>query len=113
MTETPIACSLSSDDMTERMALIDELAVDGLVDRQSTDAGVRVRLRDTPDIEARTRRLIAAEASCCPFMTFDLRRDGGALVLDITGPPEARPVIDMFLAPAGGGAPAAGAIDSH
>ena len=99
MPETPIACTLSPDGMTARQSLIDSLADDGLLDRAATDAGLRVRLRDTPDIERRTRELIAAEARCCAFLAFDLQRDDGALVLDISGPPEARPVIDLFFAP--------------
>ena len=98
MPEIPIACTLGPDGMIARQALIDTLAADGLLERAATDAGLQVRLRDTPDIERRTRELIAAEARCCAFLAFDLKRDGGALVLDISGPPEARPVIDLFFA---------------
>jgi hypothetical protein len=96
MTEPPIACTLSPVGMAERKTLIDALAADGLLRRTPTAAGLRLHLRDTPDIEARTRRLIAAEADCCGFLTFDLGREDDALVLDVTGPAEARPVIDMF-----------------
>ena len=85
--------------MTARLALIEALAADGLLDRTPTDAGLRVRLRDTPDIEERTRELIAAESRCCEFLDFDLGREGGDLVLDISGPEDARPVIEMFFAP--------------
>jgi hypothetical protein len=98
MPETPIACTLTPDGMTARQALIDALATDGMLDRTATDAGLQVRLRDTPDIERRTRELVAAEARCCAFLAFDLRHEDSALVLDISGPPEARPVIDLFFA---------------
>ena len=94
----PIACTLTPDDMTDRQALIDELATDGLIDRTATEAGLRIRLRDTPEIERRTRELIAAESRCCAFLEFTLRRDGGELVLEIAGPDDARPVIEMFFA---------------
>jgi hypothetical protein len=100
MSDSPIACTLSPDGMSARLALIDELAADGLIDRTSTQAGLRVRLRDTPQIEQRTRELIAAESRCCAFLQFDLGRDGGCLVLDIAGPEDARPVIDLFFSPA-------------
>jgi hypothetical protein len=100
MTPEPIACTLTPDGLTARRALIDALSADGLLERTATDAGLRARLRDTPDIERRTRELIAAEASCCAFLTFDLQRDDDTLVLDITGPPDARPVIDLFFEPA-------------
>ena len=115
MTDLPIACTLTAGGMTARLALIDALAADGLLARTATDTGMRVRLRDTPEIERRTRELVAAESQCCAFLDFTLARDDGALVLDITGPEDARPVIDRFFAPevaqgmppsAGGGASA-------
>jgi hypothetical protein len=99
MPELPIACTLTPDGMTARLALIDALAADGLVERAATETGVRVRLRDTPGIERRTRELVAAESACCTFLDFDLGRAGGELVLAISGPPAARAVIDMFFAP--------------
>ena len=99
MPDLPIACTLTPDGMTARLALIDALSADGLLDRTPTDAGLRVRLRDTPDIEQRTRELVAAESACCAFLEFDLAREDGDLVLDISGPEDARPVIEMFFAP--------------
>ena len=98
MPDPPIACTLSPDGMTARLALIDALAADGLLDRTPTASGLRVRLRDTPDIERRTHELVAAESACCTFLGFALSRDGGDLVLDISGPRDARPVIEMFFA---------------
>lgn len=99
MTERPIACTLTADGMTARMALIDALAADSLLDCTRTETGVRVRLLDRPDIEQRTRELVAAESKCCAFLDFELGRENGYLVLDISGPEDARPVIDMFFTP--------------
>ena len=98
MPEPPIACTLSPDGMTDRLALIDALAADGLLERTPTASGMRLRLRDTPDIEQRTRELVAAESACCAFLDFALGREDGDLILDITGPQNARPVIEMFFA---------------
>jgi hypothetical protein len=98
MTHQPIACTLSPDGMTARVALIDALRADGLIERTATATGVRVRLADRADIERRTHELVAAESRCCAFLDFDLRRENGALLLDISGPDEARPVIEMFFA---------------
>jgi hypothetical protein len=100
MTDLHLACTLTPDVMTDRLASINQLAQDGLIARESTDAGLRVRLRDAEDIERRTRHLIAAESSCCSFLTFSLERVGDELVLEISGPDDARPVIDLFFAPA-------------
>jgi hypothetical protein len=99
VTDLPIACTLTPDGMTARLALIEALAADGLLLRTPTDTGLRLRLRDTPEIEQRTRALVAAESECCAFLDFELRREDGELVLDIAGPADARPVIDMFFAP--------------
>lgn len=100
MSDLPIACTLTPDGMAARLALIDALAADALIDRAPTGTGLRVRLRGTPQIERRTRELIAAESRCCAFLDFTLERDGGELVLHIDGPRDARPVIEMFFAPA-------------
>ena len=100
MTGQPIACTLTTDGMTARLALIDALAADGLIDRTTTAAGLRVRLRDTPEIERRVRELVAAESRCCAFLDFALARHEGELVLDVSGPEEARPAVDLFFAPA-------------
>jgi hypothetical protein len=100
MTDQPIACTLTPDGLTARRALIDALAADGLLERTPTGSGLRVRLRDRPDIEQRTRELVAAESRCCAFLDFELRREDGDLWLDISGPEDARPVIEMFFAPA-------------
>ena len=95
----PIACTLTPGGMTARLALIDALAADGLIARTPTESGLRVRLRDTPEIERRTRELVEAESQCCAFLEFTLGRDDGDLVLDIAGPQDARPVIELFFAP--------------
>jgi hypothetical protein len=99
MPDLPIACTLTPDRMTARLGLIATLAADGLLDRTPTETGLRVRVRDTPDIERRTRELIAAESACCAFLDFELGREGDDLVLDISGPDDARSVIDLFFAP--------------
>jgi hypothetical protein len=99
MTDQPIACTLTPDGMTARLALIDALAADGLLERTPTESGMRVRLLDRPDIEQRTRELVAAESKCCAFLDFDVRRENGDLLLDISGPEHARPVIELFFAP--------------
>ena len=97
-TDVPIACTLPPDGFAARIGHIDALAADGLIDRTDTEHGVRVRLRDTPEIEQRARELVAAESRCCAFLDFTVGRDGDALVLDIAGPEDARPVIDRFFA---------------
>jgi len=99
MSDLPIACTLTPDAMTDRLAFIESLRDDALVARETTDTGLRVRLRDDGDVERRVRALVAAESACCAFLTFVLEREGGELVLTVDGPAEARPVVDLFFAP--------------
>src|SRR5690242_21316911 len=92
----PAACTLTPQRFAARMELIDALAADGLIDRADIPHGVRVRLRATPEIERRTRDVVAAEHACCAFLDFALSREPDALVLEITGPDEAGPMIARF-----------------
>lgn len=98
MTDTRIACTLNPAQLRDRVAVIDSLASDALLGQDEIAGGVRSRFRDTPDVEDRVRELVAAESSCCGFLSFDLRRSDGELWLEITGAPEARPVIDQLFA---------------
>lgn len=98
MNHVPIACGLDADDVSARLRLFDDLGREALLDRRATMDGLRVRLRAAPGVEQRTRKLIAAEGRCCPFLSFDVRRHEGAVVVDITGPAQARPIIDELFA---------------
>jgi hypothetical protein len=100
MTEPPIACTLAPDRMRGRLAFIDALIADALLDQQPMADGVRFRFRDEPDAEWRVRELVDLETQCCPFLRFEIARAGNSIVLDITGPADARPVIEQFFVPA-------------
>jgi hypothetical protein len=100
MTDIPIACTLDPRRLRDRLAFIDSLAADALIGQDEIPGGVRSRFRDKPDVEARVRELVAAESSCCGFLSFEVSRRDGELWLEMTGTPEARPVIDRFFAAA-------------
>ena len=100
MSEIPIACTLSPNQVRDRMTFIDELVADALLAQHEIERGVRSRFRDAPDVERRIRELVAAESSCCGFLSFAVGRDDGQLWLDITGAPEAKPAIERFFAAA-------------
>jgi hypothetical protein len=102
MTAPPITCSLTGPERTARVAAFRRLTrtarrTDGALLTFSGDAGT----------EAQLRALVAAEAECCPFLRFDVRRTGAALVLEVTGPAEAAALLDE-LAHAGAGASSPG-----
>jgi MerR family transcriptional regulator, copper efflux regulator len=97
MTETPIACSLTAAGYRRRMADIQRVARAALVERQPIAGGARFSFADDDATRSELEALIAAESSCCPFLTMHLRATAGRLVLEITGPAEAAPILEeMF-----------------
>jgi hypothetical protein len=70
--------------------------------RWSTDArstaACGAAFRDAPDVHRRIRELIVAESRCGELLSFWVGRDGDTVWLDITGAPEARPVIEELFA---------------
>jgi len=93
-----MACSLSAVDLRQRQRDVASLAAGALASRSSIPGGERFVFRAAADTAARLERLVAAEAECCPFLTMDLRRDNDALVLDVTGSAEARPIVEELFA---------------
>jgi hypothetical protein len=87
MTDQPIACTLPADEVPGRLALIDALAADALLERVPIPRGVRLRFR--AGAEPRVRELATLESRCCALLTFAVERSGDAVVLDVTGAPGA------------------------
>ena len=97
-TDVPIACTLGPGQYADRTGELAELAARALRSREQTQVGERLVFTDTPQIEQELRAVIAAESSCCAFLAMNLLRSGDGLVLDITGPEDARPVIAELFA---------------
>jgi hypothetical protein len=94
-TETPIACTLSAAEQSRRFAASDAIAAQWMLDAKTTDGGVSMRFR--AGAEQGLRELIAAESECCPFLEFELTREGPDLRLTVEGPEMARTIIyDLF-----------------
>jgi hypothetical protein len=94
----PIACSLRPADHAERLRRLADLAERALVRREPLPGGERLVFADAPGVERDLRAAIAAEAACCPFLTLALERAEAGLVLDVTGPALARPIIAELFA---------------
>ena len=84
----PIACSLTGPERAARGAEIHRLARDA----RRVPGGALLTF--APGAEPRVRAIVAAEAECCPFLRFELRRTGAALEVAVTGPAEAGPILD-------------------
>jgi hypothetical protein len=98
-THAPIACSLSSDELPERLAELEAIGRNALLSVSSDGA---LRFRADPAIRVRLEAVIAAESRCCSFLNFDLRERAGELVLKIGAPEGAEPLafdlVDAFAA---------------
>ncbi len=94
MVDVPIACTLTARELSERGRRITELAAGSLRSRQALSDGVRLVFAADPGTEREVRALVADETQCCPFLGFRLSRTAEALVLEVTGPQEAQPLMD-------------------
>jgi hypothetical protein len=94
----PIACTLRPAEYSDRTAELAELADGALRSRTPITGGERLTFAPGATTEERLRAAVAAEASCCSFLHMDLRSEPEALVLDITGPVEAKPIIAELFA---------------
>ena len=96
--DQPIACSLSATDHAERMEQLAALRREALLVPLTHEGGERLVFVDAPGIEPVCVQRSDAEAACCSFLRLTLERDGHRLLLDITGPETARPIIAELFA---------------
>jgi hypothetical protein len=94
----PIACTLTPGAYETRTAELTAIAAEALLRREPIQGGERLTFTDTPQVEQALRAAIAAEASCCSFLTMRLRRTEAGLVLDLTGPGDATPIVAELFA---------------
>jgi hypothetical protein len=98
--DQPIACTLHPEQYERRTRDLSGLAARRLRSREPTSGGgERLVFAGDADTERDLRAAVAAEAGCCAFLRMELRRAGDSLVLDVSGPDEARPLIaELFAA---------------
>ncbi len=89
-----IACTLSSHQAKDRIARWEAMAARATT-RDVLDGGTRVTFERDIDLATLTE-LVAAEQDCCGFLTFALTISSDAVALDVTGPPDAQPVIEAL-----------------
>jgi hypothetical protein len=96
--DAPIGCTLTPAAYETRTAELTAIAAQALLRREPIPGGERLTFTDTPPVERALRAAIAAEASCCAFLTMTLRRTAAGLVLDLTGPGHAAGAIAELFA---------------
>lgn len=88
-----LACSLQGDDGSARLAEWQALAR-AATNRTSIDGGMRLTFAGI-DLRA-LADLVAREQGCCSFLSFTIGVTPAATTLEITGPVDARPLIEAL-----------------
>jgi hypothetical protein len=89
-----VACSLSATDGAERAARWRALLDLHLLSRTTTAFGRRLAFPSDAEVARELGALVAAERACCPFLHLDVERFADALILDVSGPPQAAGTIE-------------------
>lgn len=91
-----IACNLGAGDFQQRVAEIRALAARSL--RSSRRQPLQLVLTYAPEAVAEVEALVAKEAECCSFLSFDLEAKATGAYLTITAPLEALAAADELFA---------------
>jgi MerR family copper efflux transcriptional regulator len=97
----PLACSLSAGDQAGRRLEFGAILDRGLLARERTARGIRLRFRASPGLQQDLVELTNREKECCPFFDFRIESLEGEIVLEVGAPPEARPIVEHLFASEG------------
>jgi mercuric ion transport protein len=103
-----VACFLDGESYRARVARIQALMEQALISRQRFKTSVRMRFHLRGGVEENLEELVGLERECCPFLTFELNKQPGEMVLTICGPESASELLDDAF----GGAAACPAVET-
>lgn len=92
----PIACTLDAGGATARVDRWRALARAAQLSRRREPGRVRLTFRRDSAAEAMLNELVDLERQCCTFLDLEVTPSTDTLVLDVSGPSEAEPVLAMF-----------------
>jgi hypothetical protein len=98
MTEHPLACALPADEAERQARRTRTTLAAAVLWREEIEGGLRLRFPGDEATDAAVREVIEAESRCCPFLTMAAEPRGSQLELTVTGPPEAKPMIELLFA---------------
>ncbi len=93
MPEPVIACTLDADGQAAQVNAFADLCQRALLETEEISGGLRLHFSAQPGTCEELEQLIEAESECCLFLDFRLHAHEGKLVLEVTGPERARPLI--------------------
>jgi hypothetical protein len=88
----PIACSLSTDDMGDRLQEWEALLARAS-SREPTEPGYRLIFARDAELASALADLAAREIECCPFFTFVVTMTNDRLQFDVEVPEDARELV--------------------
>lgn len=92
----PIACSLDSREKALRVKEWHELARAALTRKERIKGGIRAHFE--PSAKEAVRELARLEKECCSFFGFRIDVSPQEVILEVTAPEEAEPVLDALFA---------------
>jgi hypothetical protein len=99
MSDSPIACSLTSTELQERRRTVLQKVRSAVVEVRELENGYAYSFPSTGDWLGQLTGLIELERQCCPFLRFRLtiEASGGPLWLEMTGPQGTKDfLVDVF-----------------
>jgi hypothetical protein len=91
--ELPIACSLSAPDFATRETEIAELRRAALIDARQDGVHAELRFAAGDGVRERIEALVAAESSCCSFLTMHVADEADVVRLTIDAPADAEVIL--------------------
>jgi hypothetical protein len=96
--DLPVLCTLSETELRERRATVLDSMKAETIEAVAVPQGYAYKFSATPEILSKLAHVISLEHQCCRFLTFKMILEAASdkVVLEITGPAEAVPVIADF-----------------
>jgi hypothetical protein len=91
--QLPIACLLSATELPARLADIADLGRAALLAARTEGGRAVLRFEAAPGVRERVEKIVAAESECCAFLTMRVTNAPDEVVLSITAPEGAEPVL--------------------
>ncbi|MEE9315117.1 MAG: hypothetical protein V3V02_10755 [Rhizobiaceae bacterium] len=99
--EIEIACTLNDEEFRERRALARQTIIPKILKYRRVKNGLSLAFANAPDTRSDVKEFIRLEKGCCGFLTFELspvsHTSDEAIIVVITGPPDATKFIDIFI----------------